>query len=148
MIINAFFLYAICCRFFGVEAIGNVASDDTYVWAFFTAVLPITLFFLSIRLDTVIQEDGIHVLFFPIQWKLKAYPWEEIQECYVRTYRPLTEYGGWGYRIGLFESGGALNVSGKEGIQLELKNGKRLLIGTQRPEDAKEALQKLESAPG
>ncbi|MFB6257265.1 MAG: hypothetical protein ABEH38_01110 [Flavobacteriales bacterium] len=40
-----------------------------------------------------------------------------------------------------------MNVAGSKGIQLELKSGKRLLIGTQRPEEAKEALQKLEKAP-
>ncbi|MFB6257266.1 MAG: hypothetical protein ABEH38_01115 [Flavobacteriales bacterium] len=94
LVLNAFFLYAICSRFFEVEAIGDLASDDTYIWVFFTAVLPITLFFLTIRLDTVIQADGIHVRFFPLRLKFKAYTWEEIEKCYVRTYRPLTEYGG------------------------------------------------------
>jgi hypothetical protein len=131
-----------------VSTIGIIPFDNAHVWAFFTAILPITLFFLLIRLDTVIKEDGVYVRFFPIHLKLKKYPWEDIEKCYVRTYKPLTEYGGWGYRSGLFGSGGALNISGKEGIQLELKNGKKLLIGTRRPEETKEVLQTIKSTSG
>ena len=35
----------------------------------------------------------------------------------------------------------AINVSGDIGIQLELKNGKKLLIGTQKEAEAKSVLQ-------
>lgn len=50
-----------------------------------------------------------------------------------RRYRPLAEYGGWGYRIG--PSGKAYNMRGDEGVQLILKDGGRVLIGSQRAQE-------------
>lgn len=144
--VNALFLYGIYAQIFNEGAFGNNPVSDPTLWGLSGSMLFLTLFFLLIRLETLIKEDGIYVRFFPIHLKFKKYAWEEIAKCYVRTYKPLMEYGGWGFRIGLFGSGGALNVSGKEGVQLELESGKKLLIGTQRPEEAKGALQELGKA--
>jgi len=60
----------------------------------------------------------------------------------VRKYSPIGEYGGWGYRVAGKRSGVAYNISGNMGIQIELKNGKKILLGTRKPEEAKEALRK------
>jgi hypothetical protein len=56
----------------------------------------------------------------------------------VITYSPLRDYGGWGIRYG--SKGKAYNVSGNRGVRLELSNGKRLLFGSQRPEELSEAV--------
>jgi hypothetical protein len=53
-------------------------------------------------------------------------------------YSSLRDYGGWGIRYG--SKGKAYNVSGSRGVRLELSNGKRLLIGSQRPEELSEAV--------
>lgn len=69
--------------------------------------------------------------------------WEQIDSAYVRSYNPIGEYGGWGIRGGKLWSkskGKAINVSGDIGIQLELKNGDKLLIGTQKKEEARSVL--------
>lgn len=100
------------------------------------------LFFL-IRLDTEIKTDGVYVRFFPIRIKYKQYQWVEISKFYVRQYAPIAEYGGWGYRIGLFGKGRALNVSGNKGLQLEFTNGKKLLIGTNKAEELIAVLKKV-----
>ncbi len=39
--------------------------------------------------------------------------------------------------------GTAYNVSGKIGLQLELKNGKKILIGTRKPEEIENLLHHL-----
>jgi len=59
-------------------------------------------------------------------------------------YYPISEFGGWGLRGGFFFNKGkekAVNVSGDIGIQLIFKNGKKLLIGTQKKEEAKRVLE-------
>lgn len=101
--------------------------------------------FLLMRLETEIREDGIYVRFFPFASKLKRYGWEDIDEAYVRKYSPLLDYGGWGVRYGL--KGRALNVAGNTGIQLKLKDGSRLLIGTRKPEEAKAVLERIRQFP-
>ena len=91
--------------------------------------------FLLLRLETRIDHEGVHVRFFPIHRTWRTYPWTHIAHVDVREYRPLMEYGGWGLRgIG---SNRALNVAGKIGIQLVFTSGDKLLIGTQKKEEAK-----------
>ncbi|MHC4187375.1 MAG: hypothetical protein ACYSRQ_04200 [Planctomycetota bacterium] len=68
---------------------------------------------------------------------------EDLKECYIRTYRPIKEYGGWGIRYGFGESGKAYNVKGNQGLQLVFENGKRLLIGTQKPKRLLEAVNSI-----
>jgi len=103
-------------------------------------VLLITLLFSVLRLDTEIREDGVYVRFFPLRINFRKYPWEDIEKIFVRKYRPLLEYGGWGIRFSLSGNGRALNVSGNKGIQLVLPNNAKLLIGTNKPEEAALAL--------
>ncbi len=97
-------------------------------------------FIFSIQLKTRIDENGIYYQFFPLKFKLKLVSWKELNQCYCRNYRPLTEFGGWGYR-GTFSNGKALNIRGNWGIQLVFNNGKKLLIGTQKPEHVKNILE-------
>ena len=97
------------------------------------------LFFYQLRLITEVRADGIYVRFFPMHFSFKRIGFEEIKHFEARTYRPIAEYGGWGIRYGLH--GKAYNVSGNRGLQLELTTGKKLLLGTQRPEEFLAALQ-------
>ena len=103
-------------------------------------LLLVYFFFFSIHLKTRIDEKGIHYQFFPFNLKLKLIPWNELEQSYCRNYNPLTEYGGWGYRIN-FRNSKALNIRGNQGIQLIFKNGNKLLIGTQKPEEVKRILE-------
>ena len=107
------------------------------------AVLLATGLIFFFKLTTRIDEEGIHYKFFPFHWSFQLLKWAEIKEAYLRTYDPLSEYGGWGLKGGILwnkSKGKAVNVSGDIGIQLILKNGKKLLIGTQKKEDATSVL--------
>tara|TARA_R110002051_G_scaffold101478_1_gene172292 strand:- start:11577 stop:11909 length:333 start_codon:yes stop_codon:yes gene_type:complete len=93
------------------------------------------------RLKTIIDEIGIHYQFTPINFSKKTIRWSEIDKCYVRTYKPIKEFGGWGYRSS-FGSRKAINIKGNKGIQLVLKDGKNLLIGTQKENDANKVIER------
>ena len=103
----------------------------------------IITFILSIRLETIIREDGIDVRLFPFHIKFKHFQWTELKKAYVRQYSPLGEYGGWGLRWGIFGSGTAYNISGNMGLQLVLQNGKKILVGTQKAEECQRILEQL-----
>lgn len=95
------------------------------------------------KLTTRIDQEGIHYQFFPFHLKLRSIAWNEIKTAYVRNYDAITEYGGWGLKGGFFwkkSKGVAINVSGNIGIQLVLKDGKKILIGTNQEEQAKQVL--------
>ncbi|AUC23926.1 hypothetical protein BTO15_00635 [Polaribacter sejongensis] len=90
----------------------------------------------------------MHYQFFPLHFKVKTIPWNTISKAYVRKYQPISEFGGWGLRGGFFFNKGkekAVNVSGDIGIQLILKNGEKLLIGTLLKEEAKRVLETYNS---
>lgn len=99
------------------------------------AAIPVVLILVLMRLKTEINEKGISVRFFPIHIKEKLIPWKDLKEVYIREYFPVKEFGGWGVRISL-KHGMAYNVKGRTGIQLVFRNGKKLLIGTQNPQEA------------
>lgn len=101
----------------------------------------LTLLFLIMNLSTRIDEQGIHIRFSPFHFREKHFYWRDIAKAYIRNYSPLWEYGGWGIKYG--SGGKAYNVSGSIGLQLELKNGKCILIGTDRPDQLKEVILKF-----
>jgi hypothetical protein len=104
-------------------------------------VLGLAVLFLTMRMVTEVTVEGIQIRFFPLtRQKIEIH---DIQRWEVRTYRPIREYGGWGIRYG--RKGKAFNVSGNRGVQLELANGKRLLIGSQNPEALAKAIEQLKS---
>jgi hypothetical protein len=119
---------------------GQGDTLDRIVLPLLLLLLPasVIFFMLYIKLETEIKEDGMYVRFFPLHKQFRFFAWEEIEQAYVRTYKPLLEYGGWGLRG--FSNNRALNISGKEGLQLMMKDGRKLLIGTQKPQEISEVL--------
>ncbi len=96
--------------------------------------LAIIALFLSIKLETVVYSDCLNVRFFPFHVSFRKFKKDDLAEYYSCTYRPILEYGGWGIRCGR-KGKRAYNVSGNRGVQLVFKNGKRLLIGSQKPDE-------------
>lgn len=137
-----FLAYCAYTWYFVGTASGNVGPNDLtgQVVVFIAVLLSIGLIYIF-KLETRMDEQGIHYRFLPIHRSFKTIRWTDLEECYTRTYRPLTEYGGWGYRFGR-GNGKALNVKGNQGIQTKQKNGTKLLIGTQKPDDAQRIIKK------
>ena len=98
----------------------------------------LTLLFYKLKLITEVGPDGVHIRFFPLTRRKITF--DSITSCKARTYRPIREYGGWGIRFS--RKGNAYNVSGNRGVQLEFRQGRPLLIGTQRPEELADAINK------
>lgn len=107
-----------------------------------TGLIPLLLVLLLVYLNlyTRIRNEGIFFRFKPLQWKEKHISPDEIEKFEIRKYRPLMEYGGWGIRQGGKKYGKAYNVSGNMGLQLYLKNGKKILIGTRKPKEIEKAM--------
>lgn len=92
------------------------------------AMMLLFLVFRSFKLTTAVDDAGVRI---NGMWFVdRRIAFSEIASAEKRVYRPLVEYGGWGYRIG--PSGKAYNAHGNEGVQLVLRDGGRVLIGSQR----------------
>ncbi|MCE5187335.1 MAG: DUF6141 family protein [Planctomycetaceae bacterium] len=108
------------------------------ILAVFVIPLAILILFCLLTLETQVRSDGLYVRMFPLHLHFKKFALDEINEYYARQYKPLMEYGGWGIRYG--SHGKAYNVSGNRGLQLVFKSGKKLLIGSQKPDELVEAI--------
>lgn len=132
--INGLFIYGLVKQVVFKQQFGSKPlSDAGLVIATACSFLPAVLF-LCLRLETIIKPDGIYVRFFPFRLNFTHYSWNKLHQLFVRQYNPIGEYGGWGLRG--FGKNTALNVSGNKGIQLVTKDGSKILIGTNKADEA------------
>ena len=141
--INGLFLFGVFKQVIGGEKFGNKPMSDTGLLIVTGLTFILTFLFINLHLDTIIKRDGIYVRYFPFHIKFKYYAWNTLTKSFVRQYSALTEYGGWGLRLGLLRKGTAFNVSGNKGLQLEFKSNKKLLIGTNKADELTETLAKI-----
>lgn len=142
--INIYLIDRTVREFIMAEQFGGIPMSNMGLIISTIISLLVTLLIATTRLDTMIKKDGIYVRFFPFHLKYKKHPWNTISQIFVRKYSPLSEYGGWGYRLGA--KGRAFNISGNQGIQLIFTDGSKLLIGTNRPNEVKESLDQIENS--
>ena len=116
---------------------GSPAPDLAVViiWVVFGLAFPLLI--LAVNLRTEVRDDAVRLRFFPL-WS-RAIAIGDIRECQARTYSPIGEYWGWGIRW-TPGHGWCYTIKGRRGVQLTLGDGKRLLIGSNRPDELAEAI--------
>ncbi len=105
-------------------------------------MITIMVIMLFVRLKTKITYDGIYVAYTPFVRKWKKISKDELTGYELRKYRANFEFGGHGMRK-RGKMGQAFTISGDIGLQLYLKDGKKLLIGTQKRQAIKHAMERL-----
>ncbi|MBE0637958.1 MAG: hypothetical protein IH598_05520 [Bacteroidales bacterium] len=120
---------------------GNNPAPDWVLILILAFMMLLAAFPFILKLKTLINKEGISYRFFPFHRSFKTITWDMVDKVYVRKYSPIGEFGGWGFRYG--KNGKALNTSGNKGLQIEFRNGTKLLIGTQRPDELQKTLYQL-----
>jgi succinate dehydrogenase hydrophobic anchor subunit len=105
-------------------------------------IVAVLIVLLLSRLQTKITYDGIIITFPPLKRKSYKVKIQEIERFEIRTYSARSEFGGYGFRSRR-TSGQAYIISGNIGLQLYFKNGKKLLIGTQKKQAIEFAMCKI-----
>ncbi len=106
----------------------------------------LVLSFMAMRLTTIVDSQGISFGFSWIGKTNNRILWHDVEKAFVRQYKPIDEYGGWGWRDGERPGEGAYNVKGDMGLQLVYKGHKRLLIGTQQSQRLTTVIDSLTNA--
>lgn len=125
----------ICKKYFAKHSAMTISEFVISIMS----IVAITSLIFIFKLTTIIDEKGIQYKFFPFHFNSKIISWDKILKAYVKTYDPIGDFGGWGLKGGFLwnkKKGKAINVSGDIGIQLELKSGKKLLLGTKKQDEA------------
>ena len=119
------------------ESFGSKPMSDNGLITYSIFSLALLVFVGIIKLKTTINKESIEMRFFPLT--KKTIKWNEIQSAKVLNYGFV---GGWGIRLWT-GYGTVYNIKGNKGLALELKNGKKLLIGTQKESELKEFITQL-----
>jgi len=121
-------------------------EDTLMILTWIVVGVGIPYLFLAMQLTTEVRGDGLYLRYAPFHRCPRVFHWEELSRFQARRYRPLREYGGWGIRWG--PAGRAYNVRGDRGVQLVFKDGRRLMVGSQRAEELEEAMRRASGEPG
>ena len=125
--------------------IGNNPAPDGFIWTVTLLVgLGMPLLIYSVKLTAEIRTDRLVIRFFPF-WR-RTIPNRDIASATPCTYHPILQYGGWGIRYGL-GAGMCYTLYGNRGVRLELTTGRKVLIGSQRPDDLAAAISRACGRP-
>ena len=128
--INALFLWGCIQQLLLGKEWGTNPMNDAGLIIVAAAMLLLSVAILGAKLFTYINEEGVYVKFFPFHFRYKFYDWSNLHKVYVRDYKPIKEFGGWGIRFG--RRGRAYSVAGSRGVRIECRDGNRFLLGSGR----------------
>lgn len=115
----------------GVTALTLLAPAGKFRWLSY-----LTLLFVAWRLDTRYDQAGIHYRVWPfIRWR--TIDWADVSTATV------TQYGFVGYDIRWNFGEWIYNVTGNQGLRIKTIPNKRILLGTQRPDELRTFLSTL-----
>ncbi|MFC3559123.1 hypothetical protein [Pedobacter jamesrossensis] len=102
------------------------------IWA---VLLPFSVIYAIQKniLTLKINENGVSYKYFPFTRSFKLYNWNSLDKVYINKYDALGDYGGWGIRYRLwfkFRDKAYILNDGNKGLQLEFKNGRRILFSS------------------
>jgi hypothetical protein len=126
-------LYGIIVQIFLKKPFGNNPMSDIGLIVFALGMLAFCGFFWSMTLTTKIDAKAISVRYVP--FFNKQFKWEDIDKAEIIKYH----FVGFGIRLS-FKYGTVYNIKGNLGMALHLKDGKKYLIGTQKPEELQKAI--------
>lgn len=109
------------------------------IWLLFGLGFPI--FFNILRLEVQVGIDRISIRYIPMV--SREITMLDIDYFEAREYSPLKEYGGWGIR-GVSQKK-AYNTYGKEGVELTLRDGSTIMIGSQKAGELEESIRLAKS---
>jgi len=96
-------------------------------WLLFGIGFPIAWFYTKMVIELTPRQLSIRY----VPFTSRAIPLADIKQFEARTYSPIKEYGGWGIRRGR-KGSKIYNVSGNQGVELELHSGEKIMIGSQK----------------
>ena len=111
------------------EAIGAALAS-------FIVIGVVQVWLLTARLVTVVDREALRISLRWV-WPTRTVRHRDVEKYEARTYGVL-DSGGWGVHLG--GAGWTYNTYGNRGVAIKLKDGSRLLVGSQMPDDLVRAM--------
>src|SRR5699024_12065917 len=128
---------------FGVHMSDKYASILLLVifWLAFGIVFPVFMLWMC-RLIIEVRSNVVYIRFAPFHKSYKSFLFKDIISYKPVVYNSLRRFGGWGIR---FNAKGetAYNISGKQGVELQLRNN-TVVVGTKDSNELKKAMDSVQ----
>ena len=113
----------------------------------FLSVLLVAVYIrlITVRLVTDVGPSEVSVGLRGL-WRMKHVPVHAIRTAKPVQYNAASEYGGYGMRSG--PRGPAYIAHGDRGVELELTDGSKLLIGSQHPDELVSRILQVKQSAG
>jgi hypothetical protein len=98
---------------------------------------------LSVTLELKIEDSGVRYRFFPNKPRWTLIPTGDIASYEIKMDGNFFATGGLGFHRNFFKKMQSMTIHGGAHIVLYLKNGQRILIGTQQPFELERTMKKL-----
>jgi hypothetical protein len=135
--LGAIAVYGIIQQFlFGID-FGDKPMSNIGLIIFTLFVFGFIYFNWYMTLITEITNEGIKVRFVP--FVKKEIKWNELKSAKIVNYG----FVGYGIRLGS-KYGTVYNMNGNKGLAVELNNGKKFVIGTQKELELKKVVEKCQ----
>jgi hypothetical protein len=112
---------------------GRISSLEFTLGLLVGLGLLMIVFIFVLHMTTAVTHANVYVWFGWIPYYRRGLLIGEIRCVDVVTFRPIRDFGFWGIRSGR-DGERALIAKGNRGVRIELSDGSKLLIGSQRPE--------------
>jgi hypothetical protein len=128
---------------------GNKPMSDSgllglFVFILLTSIGCITLL-ISVRLEVKVDSEGVHYCYVPIKPR-----WQHFSKDQIESYSLEKQYklihSGFGFSHNRLNRTRRIRIRGGNHLFLVLRNGEKLLLGTQKPDELAHAMKKLMSS--
>jgi hypothetical protein len=112
---------------------GRIWSFEVAAGLLIGVALLVFLIIFLLQMTTEVMPTELRVWFGWAPGSARVVAISAIRRVEVVTYRPIADYGFWGVRAGR-DGEKAYIARGNRGVRIELNDGSRYLVGSQRPE--------------
>ena len=133
--IMGLFLYADIQQIVFGKPFGDKPAPNLVLIVFTLFISSIIFLLFRAKLETRINKEGVFFKWVPFQTGYTMYKWSNIDKAEIISY----SFVGYGFRLTPY--GTVHTVGGNKGLQLILKSGRKVVIGTQKSGEIKAILE-------
>jgi len=119
-----------------------MSNTSLIAWTIFLWLVYLRL--VTVRLVTEVRRGEVSIAMRGL-WRSRVIPCARIKSVERTSFDPAHDFGGYGIRS--TRSGIAYLAGGGEGVRLEIASGPPVIIGSKRPGELAEAIQKTCGIP-
>lgn len=111
---------------------GTNPAPDWMMWLLTLLMgvgLPLLFWFMGLVVE--VHNDRLQIRYVPLSQQ--TIMWDDVSQVSMQIYQPIRQFGGWGIRGS--GSRRAYSVKGDQAVELSLKDGRHILIGSQKPQE-------------